>query len=104
MNSPNVNLNIEELILHGFAHRDRHRIGEVLERELSRLIVEGGLPSSHTALDARDEANTIRVAANARPEVVGEQIAQAVYRGLARESVSQFTGNERTLASDQEVS
>jgi hypothetical protein len=35
---PSINLHIEELVLHGFAPGDRHRISEAVEQELTRLI------------------------------------------------------------------
>ncbi|MBD0326005.1 MAG: hypothetical protein ICV68_06225, partial [Pyrinomonadaceae bacterium] len=50
MSGPNIELHIEELILHGFERRDRYAIADAFERELSRLLseqfAEQGLPSS----------------------------------------------------------
>ena len=42
----NIELHIEELVLHGFEPGDRHRIGEAIERELARLFAEQGTPPS----------------------------------------------------------
>ena len=44
---PNVELHIEELVLHGFEPGDRDQIAQAVERELARLLLaEGGLPPS----------------------------------------------------------
>ena len=40
MESANLNLHIEELVLHGFAPGDRYRIGEAVQQELTRLFAE----------------------------------------------------------------
>ena len=42
----NVELNIEELVLHGFPPGEHQHIGEAVERELSRLFAEQGVPPS----------------------------------------------------------
>ena len=42
----NIELHIEELVLHGFAPKDRYTIGEAVQRELSRLFAEQGVHSS----------------------------------------------------------
>jgi hypothetical protein len=51
---PTLNLHIQDLVLHGFASVDRHRIGEAMERELARLFLGQGVPrslASPTAVD-----------------------------------------------------
>ena len=84
MKPPNIELHIEELVLHGFAPADRYRIGEMVERELARLFAEEGVPTTLTGgLEARQlDAGTFHVAANSKAETVGAQVAQAVYGGL----------------------
>ena len=46
MKPKNIELNIEELVLHGFSLGDRHHIGEAVERELTRLLADRGVPQS----------------------------------------------------------
>src|SRR3712207_3298477 len=46
MTPVNIELHIEELVLHGFAPGDRYRIGEAVQRELARLFAEQGVPPS----------------------------------------------------------
>lgn len=79
-----IDLHIEELVLDGFAPGDRHRIGAAVERELSRLLTERGVPASWAgggevpSLDG----GTFEAKPGARPERVGAQIAGAVFRGM----------------------
>ena len=46
MKPKNIELNIEELVLHGFSPGDRYGIGEAVERELTRLLADRGVPES----------------------------------------------------------
>ena len=80
---PNIELHIDELVLHGFRSGDRHRIGEAVERELTRLLAEQGLPKAQGAEVARIDGGSFSLAQNARTEVTGTQVAQAVYGRLS---------------------
>jgi hypothetical protein len=82
---PNVELHIEELVLHGFPPGDRYRIGEAVERELSRLFAEHGVPPS---LERGGEVPSLNAGAfelqpGLRAEVIGVRAAQAAYRRLS---------------------
>ena len=46
MKPKNIELNIDELVLHGFAPGDRYSIGEAVEQELTRLLTDRGVPQS----------------------------------------------------------
>jgi hypothetical protein len=76
---PNIELHIEELVLHGFKPGDRHRIGEAVERELTRLLVEQGLPLVKGTEIARLDCGSFSLAKNSRAERTGSQVAKAVY-------------------------
>ena len=84
---PSIDLQIDELILNGFPVSDRRSIGTAVERELGRLLSERGLPAAlwqggdRSSLDGA----SIEVRPNTRPEVVGVQVGQAVYRGFRNE-------------------
>ena len=84
MMAKNIELHIEELVLHGFASGDRYRIGEAVERELAHMIAERDLPSS--LADGGDidhlDGGAFEAAQGSGPEAIGLQVAQAVYRGL----------------------
>ena len=81
---PNIELNIEELVLHGFQPGDRQRIGLAVQQELSRLFTEQGLPtglSSGGAVPSLD-AGAFHNAPDAKPGAVGQQIANSIYTGF----------------------
>lgn len=82
----NVELRIEELVLYGFPPGDHHRIGDAAEHELSRLFVERGVPSSLArAADVPSlDAGAFEMARGPGSAAVGEQIARALYGGMAR--------------------
>jgi len=86
MMTKNVELNIEELVLRGFAPGDRYRIGEAVEQELTRLLADRGVPQSLAdgGEIASVDGGAFEVAPGARAEVVGAQVAKAVYGGLGR--------------------
>lgn len=80
----NIELNIEELVLHGFLPGDRRHIGLAVEQELTRLFTERGLPpglSSGGAVPSLD-GGSFNMAPGAKPDAVGQQIAQTVYTGF----------------------
>jgi hypothetical protein len=83
---PNVELHIDELVLHGFSHGDRYRIGEALERELARLLDAEGMPPRLLAGGDTGEldAGSFQIAPSAKPEDVGAQIARAIYGGFRK--------------------
>ena len=84
MKPKNIELNIEELVLHGFSPGDRYRIGEAVEQELTRLLADRGVPKSmeHGGEVASMDGGAFEVAPGSRPDVVGSQVARAVYGGL----------------------
>ena len=86
MNPMNLELHIEELVLHGFAPGDRYRIAEAVQAELARLFTEQGVPPSLAGSSgvARLDAGAFQVAENAKATAIGDQVAQAVYGGLAK--------------------
>ncbi len=78
-----VELHIEELILEGFAPGDRYSIGEAVERDLTRLLNEEGVPRlfSQNGDFAHLDPGIIRVASGTRAETIGRQVGQAIYQG-----------------------
>lgn len=86
MTRANVELHIEELVLHGFAPGERHNISDAVERELERLFSEQGAPSqlSLSAEIVDLDGGSFEAAQGSRPEVIGSQVAQALYGRLSR--------------------
>ncbi|NOR41700.1 MAG: hypothetical protein GQ572_00065 [Gammaproteobacteria bacterium] len=84
MKPKNIELNIEELVLHGFSPGDRHGIGEAVEQELTRLMADRGVPQSleHGGKIGQVDGGAFEVAQDSRAQVVGAKVAKAVYWGL----------------------
>ena len=84
--TPDVRLHVEELVLDGFAPGDGHRIGEALERELTRLLAERGLPPGFAAEGevARLDAGVFELAPGVGAEAIGIRVARAVATGMNR--------------------
>lgn len=81
---PSIELHIKELVLHGFAPKDRYRIAEAIERELAGLFSEHTIPPSllNGGEVAHMNAGAVQVQSGARPDAIGAQVARAVFRGL----------------------
>jgi hypothetical protein len=84
----NVNLHIEQLVLEGitFSTRERALLGAAVSNELTRLIIEGGLPAGLPVGGAVPfiPAGTIQLGDHNNPTMLGQQIARAVYGGNGR--------------------
>ena len=78
-------ITIEELVLHGFNSANRYAIAEAVESELTSLLT--GAPNQPLPRQAsrieRMNAGTFTVAANSPDRILGERVAQALYRSLA---------------------
>ncbi|MCI0539362.1 MAG: hypothetical protein L0Z50_29490 [Verrucomicrobiales bacterium] len=82
---PSIELHIEELVLHGFAPRDRYRIAEALQRELVlRLAQENALQrlARDGAFQSLD-AGAVHINAGARPETMGARMGEAIHAVLS---------------------
>jgi hypothetical protein len=73
-----VELHIEELVLHGFAGRQPEAIGDALRERLTRLVAAD---TPHWTDRARIEVAFSPAGAD---DQTGARIADAVYGGLAR--------------------
>lgn len=84
----NVRLRIDRLVLDGIAvpEIDRPQLREAVERELARLIGEGGVSTSFetgTAWPAVDGGD-LRIQQGVSARDLGVEIAGALYGGLRR--------------------
>jgi hypothetical protein len=82
----NLEIHIEELVLHGFDPRDKKGIGEAMERELARLFMEQGVPGAiqpERNLD-RIDAGSFVVGRGSVSKAVGAGVARSVYGGLRK--------------------
>lgn len=82
---PSVELDIEQLVLHGFPSQDRQGIAAAVQSELTRLIAER-VPASLTteASLGQLDAGDFQLSPNTRAETVGVRIAQSIYRGMSQ--------------------
>ena len=79
-----IEVHIEELVLHGFAPRSRWDMADALQQELHGLLAAHGIPPPWQNSPERIDAGVIRATAPARSTIAGEQIARAIYRGVVR--------------------
>jgi hypothetical protein len=86
--SPDIELIIDELVLHGFAQRDRRSLSDSIAVELTRLLSDEGLPSGFD----RDTAmlhvsgREIAVSSAAGTQGIGTDIARSIYGSFSTES------------------
>jgi hypothetical protein len=79
-----LELHIERLVLHDLPGHQRHRIAAAITAELERLVAEQGLPPGMAASGSIELPSAdITVTAGARPEAIGRQVAQSLYRSFA---------------------
>ena len=79
-----IELYIDKLVLHGFSHNDRHRIGNAVKQELTRLLTKQDISS---VLNKGGEisylnAGNINIAQNSKAETIGNQVAGSVYKNI----------------------
>jgi hypothetical protein len=86
VNRPNVELHIEELVLHGFPAGGSRVIAAAIEAELGRLLTANDLPRAFaggTSIDTLD-GGSFEARGDAPPRAMGNDIAQAIYGGFER--------------------
>jgi len=86
MSPREIQVHIEELVLHGFSAAAAPGIGAAVERELVRLFAQGGVPASLSGGAARDtiDAGTFEGSPQGPAPDLGAKVAQSVYGGLAK--------------------
>jgi hypothetical protein len=75
-----IQVHIEELVLHGFSPADAPGIRAAVEREMARLFVDGGVPASLSGGAARDriDAGTFEGSQEQPAADLGTKGAQSV--------------------------
>jgi hypothetical protein len=78
---PPIDVHIEELVLTGFPRGASREIGEAVQRQLTHLFTERGVPVAMQQPIAapRVDAGSFTLGAGAKPAAIGGQIAHAVY-------------------------
>ena len=81
-----IDLRINQLMIEGLQPSDRYQFGNAVQTELARLLAEKGMPPNLTGSAELGQlaAGTISITAAPRPEIIGRQVAEAVYRGIGK--------------------
>jgi hypothetical protein len=81
-----VELHIEKLFLHGFDQVNRHRVGEAVKCELTRLLAEQEVPFllSRSGDFGELDGEAFNLPSSSKPEAIGAQVAQSVYTGFTK--------------------
>jgi hypothetical protein len=83
MTGRRIEITVDELVLDGLAPPARGTVAEALRRRLGELVAERGLPSGPTEAAAGGTAAAdLHVPASSRAEVLGAELAEALYRRL----------------------
>ena len=85
---PMLELHIEELVLHGFPVSQHRSIGDAVQKELTRLIEEQGMPSLTTRPVSLERLNagSFKTAKQATAPVIGRQLARQIHQQLSQTS------------------
>jgi hypothetical protein len=76
-----IDVHVEELVLHGFEPANRWLIADALEQELRGLLTAKGVPSQWLSSPERMEGGRITYASLTKPERAGIEIAGAAFQG-----------------------
>ena len=84
MKPGNIEMRIEQLVLHGFSPAGRHLIGQAVEHELVRMFAERGAPPLLAQSDEIPglDGGWFEVNPGSGVEAIGAKVARAVYEGL----------------------
>jgi hypothetical protein len=82
----NIELHIDELVLHGFSASDAPYIKAAIEQRLSQLFTSQGIPSTLSIAGEinRMNAGTFNTMAGSAAETTGSQIAETIYNGFTK--------------------
>ena len=82
-----IDIQIDELVLHGFSATDAPHIQAAVERELSRLFSTQRLPGLSAPADvSRLNAGSFSHPPQASADSIGSQIAQSIFTGITHET------------------
>jgi hypothetical protein len=83
-----IELYIEELVLHGFAPADKHRIAAAVREELARLFKAQGMPTrpEQGIHRAHLDGGSFNVRTGSA-DSIGVHIGKAVYEGMKKEKI-----------------
>ena len=77
-----IEMHIEEFVLHGFPTSERYCVADAMQTELARLLTEEGLFITKDRAREQLDAGTIRLNLNANRQATGTQIGRAIFDGM----------------------
>ena len=85
---PNIELHIDRLVMEGFSRNEAQLIGNVFQKELTRLISEGSLHSIYGDMGYSKRFNSppIEMKMNNSSQKFGAQLASNIYSGIKNSS------------------
>ena len=88
INTQTIEVNIDELVLHGFSPLERYQIAADLQTELTRLFTEKGLPASFNNGVKIDSlhARSFQFSSGHKKISAGSQIAGSVYDSFSADN------------------
>lgn len=78
----NIDLHIDELVLHGFTAGQDHRIDEAIKLELARLMAEQGAPSARESGDVATADASVNALSGTSPQAIGTLVSAAIHRRM----------------------
>ena len=89
----NIELRIEHLILHDVPAHQRHQIAAAIERALTQLLADQGLPGDRSNHALTLDSSLIEISAGTQPDAIAAQVAQSIYSQMAPgQSLTGVTG------------
>ncbi len=90
-----IEVHIEQIVLHGYAPGDTHRLGEALQAELTRLVQKHGVNSSGMGNLSLQTLDGGRLKAAERPstEALGARLAQRIHQVIVPAAATPAQGN-----------
>ena len=84
--SENVEIHIEELVLHGLERIDASTLATGLKQQLTRLLVERPLPQTSTRSEriVQVESGKLGHSGDASAAATGRAVAEAIHKGLCQ--------------------
>ena len=83
MNKRNIDLHIEELVLHGVSIRDRKKLRAAIEDELSNVQVDSLTPPLGNDRMKRSTGHQSRDGSDSEVKRVASQVARDIRQGLS---------------------
>ena len=75
-------MNIDELVIRGVSPRDRHRLAQEIQQELTTLLKVGGMPPAFGAPGAGEWPGVSTRPQDAKDHSVARQIARDIYQSM----------------------